>query len=127
KDHLFAIDQLKEGIGLRGYGQKDPRIEYQKEAYQMFLEMLDRIKRDTVQKLFAIQIAKEEQVKEMRAERKQTFILSRGGEAGGETEDGKGVTVRREGKKVGRNDPCPCGSGKKYKKCCLLRETQVRA
>jgi preprotein translocase subunit SecA len=130
KDHLLAIDQLKEGIGLRGYGQKDPRIEYQKEAYQMFLEMMDRIKKDTVEKLFAIQIAKKEEVKDLRAERKQTFILSRGETAqqgGGETEDGKGVTVRREGKKVGRNDPCPCGSGKKYKKCCLLKETQARA
>jgi preprotein translocase subunit SecA len=126
KDHLLAIDQLKEGIGLRGYGQKDPKIEYQKEAYQMFLEMLDRIKKDTIEKLFAIQVAKEEGVKEMKVERKQTFILSRGEEmaqrAGGETEAGKGVTVRREGKKVGRNDPCPCGSGKKYKKCCLLKE-----
>ncbi|MFB3886998.1 MAG: preprotein translocase subunit SecA [Thermodesulfobacteriota bacterium] len=125
KDHLLAIDQLKEGIGLRGYGQKDPRIEYQKEAYQMFLEMLDRIKRDTVEKLFAIQIAKEQGVKEMKVERKQTFVLSRGETAqsgGGETEDGKGVTFRREGKKVGRNDPCPCGSGKKYKRCCLLKE-----
>jgi preprotein translocase subunit SecA len=130
KDHLLAVDQLKEGIGLRGYGQKDPRIEYQKEAYQMFLEMLERIKKDTVEKLFAIQIAKEEKVKEMKVERKQTFILSRGEAAqgaGGETEDGKGVTVRREGKKVGRNDPCPCGSGKKYKRCCLLKETQARA
>jgi preprotein translocase subunit SecA len=117
---------LKEGIGLRGYGQKDPLIEYQKEAYQMFLEMLDRIKSDTIEKLFAIQIAKEQGVKEMKVERKQTFVLSRGEEmaqrAGGETEGGKGVTVRREGKKVGRNDPCPCGSGKKYKKCCLLKE-----
>jgi len=125
KDHLLAIDQLKEGIGLRGYGQKDPRIEYQREAYQMFLAMLDRIKRDTVEKLFAIQIAKEQEVREMKVERRQTFVLSRGEMAqsgGGETEEGKGVTVRREGKKVGRNDPCPCGSGKKYKKCCLLRE-----
>jgi preprotein translocase subunit SecA len=130
KDHLLAIDQLKEGIGLRGYGQKDPRIEYQKEAYQMFIEMMDRIKKDTVEKLFAIQIAKKEEVKDLRTERKQTFVLSRGEAAqqgGGETEDGKGVTVRREGKKVGRNDPCPCGSGKKYKKCCLLKETQARA
>jgi preprotein translocase subunit SecA len=126
KDHLLAIDQLKEGIGLRGYGQKDPRIEYQREAYQMFLEMLERIKRDTVEKLFAIQIAKDQEVREMKAERKQTFVMSRGesvaAQRGGETEDGKGVTVRREGKKVGRNDPCPCGSGKKYKKCCLLKE-----
>jgi preprotein translocase subunit SecA len=129
KDHLLAIDQLKEGIGLRGYAQKDPRIEYQKEAYQMFLEMLDRIKRDTVEKLFAVQIAREQDAKEMRIDRKQTFFLSRGGvpSAGGETESGKGVTIRRDGKKVGRNDPCPCGSGKKYKKCCLLKESQARA
>ena len=131
KDHLLAVDQLKEGIGLRGYGQKDPKIEYQKEAYQMFLEMLDRIKKDTVEKLFAIQIAKEKEAQEIKLERKQTFVMSRGGESaqggGGETEDGKGVTFRREGKKIGRNDPCPCGSGKKYKKCCLLKESGARA
>ncbi len=131
KDHLLAIDQLKEGIGLRGYAQKDPKIEYQREAYQMFLEMLDRIKKDTVEKLFAIQIAKDEGIREMRVPKRQTFFLTRGTEpavrAGGETEGGKGVTVRREGKKVGRNDPCPCGSGKKYKRCCLLKETSARA
>ena len=130
KDHLLGIDQLKEGIGLRGYGQKDPRIEYQKEAYQMFIEMLDGIKKDTVEKLFAIQIAREEEVKGMKVDRKQTFVLSRGRESaqsgGGETEDGKGVTVHRDGKKIGRNDPCPCGSGKKYKRCCLLKETEAR-
>lgn len=125
KDHLLAIDQLKEGIGLRGYGQKDPLIEYQKEAYQMFLEMLDRIKRDTIEKLFAIQIAKEREIKDIQFERKHKFILSRGETSqpmGRETENGRGVTIRRDGKKVGRNDPCPCGSGKKYKKCCLLKE-----
>jgi preprotein translocase subunit SecA len=129
KDHLLAIDQLKEGIGLRGYGQKDPRIEYQKEAYEMFLDMLERIKRDTLEKLFAVQIAKEKEARELQMPKKQTFVMSRGElpQAGGETESGKGVTIRREGKKVGRNDPCPCGSGKKYKRCCLLKETQPRA
>jgi preprotein translocase subunit SecA len=129
KDHLLAIDQLKEGIGLRGYAQKNPLIEYQKEAYQMFLDMLDRIKKDTVQKLFAVQIAKEQEAKELKVERKQTFVMSRGEgpQAGGQTESGKGVTIRRDGKKVGRNDPCPCGSGKKYKKCCLPKEEEVRA
>jgi preprotein translocase subunit SecA len=129
KDHLLGIDQLKEGIGLRGYGQRDPRIEYQKEAYQMFLDMLDRIKRDTLEKLFAVQIAKEKEARDLQMPKKQTFVMSRGElpQAGGETEGGKGVTVRREGKKVGRNDPCPCGSGKKYKRCCLLKETQPRA
>jgi preprotein translocase subunit SecA len=131
KEHLLGVDQLKEGIGLRGYAQKDPRIEYQKEAYQMFMEMLDTVKRDTIEKLFAIQMAREQGVQEMKMEKKQTFVLGRGESAqakgGGETEDGKGVTVRREGKKVGRNDPCPCGSGKKYKKCCLLKETHAGA
>jgi preprotein translocase subunit SecA len=130
KDHLLAIDQLKEGIGLRGYGQKDPLIEYQKEAYQMFLEMLERIKKDTLGKLFAVQIAREQEAREMKMERKQTFVMSRGEVAQGgsaKTEDGKGVTIRREGKKVGRNDPCPCGSGKKYKRCCLLKEEEARA
>lgn len=127
KDHLLAIDQLKEGIGLRGYGQKDPLIEYQKEAYQMFLEMLERIKRDTLEKLFAIQIAKDKEIKDLRFERKQRYILSRGdtGAMDRQTEEGKGVTIRREGKKVGRNDPCPCGSGKKYKKCCLPKEARA--
>ena len=129
KDHLLSVDQLKEGIGLRGYAQKNPLIEYQKEAYQMFIEMLDRVKKDTVQKLFAVQIAREQEAKELRVERKQNFVLSRGDavHAGGKTESGKGVTVRREGKKVGRNDPCPCGSGKKYKKCCLAKEEEARA
>ena len=130
KDHLLAIDQLKEGIGLRGYAQKDPRVEYQKEAYQIFLEMLERMKKDTIEKLFAVQVAKEKEAPVMPLERKQTFVLSRGpapATGGGETEDGKGLTVRRDGKKVGRNDPCPCGSGRKYKKCCLPKEDQARA
>ncbi len=130
KDHLLGIDQLKEGIGLRGYGQKDPLIEYQKEAYKMFLEMLERIKKDTVEKLFAVQIAKEQEATEMKMQRKQTFVMSRGElvqGGGGKTEDGKGITVRRDGKKVGRNDPCPCGSGRKYKRCCLPKEEETRA
>ena len=82
-----------------------------------------------VDKYKMAQIARESGVKDMKVERKQTFILSRGGadSAGGETEAGKGVTVRREGKKVGRNDPCPCGSGKKYKRCCLPKEEEARA
>ncbi len=128
KDHLLAVDQLKEGIGLRGYAQKNPLFEYQREAYQMFLEMLDRIKKDTIQKLFTVQIAREQEAKELKAERRQNFVLSRGEglQAGGKTEAGKGVTIRRDVKKVGRNDPCPCGSGKKYKKCCLAKQEEAR-
>ncbi len=112
KDHLFAVDQLKEGIGLRGYGQKNPLIEYQKEAYEMFLEMLERVKKDTIQKLFAIQIAKEQEAKELRAERKQTFVMSRGEsvQAGGKTESGKGVTVRRGGRRSAGTIPALAGA-----------------
>jgi preprotein translocase subunit SecA len=112
KDHLLSMDHLKEGIGLRGYGQKDPVREYQKEGYEMFMEMIHRIKEDTIEKLCIVRIQREEEVEEMREEANQDYIMSRG-EQTAETS-----TVKRDTKKVGRNDPCPCGSGKKYKKCC---------
>ena len=112
KDHLLAMDHLKEGIGLRGYGQKDPIREYQKEGYEMFMEMVQSIKDDTVSKLCMVHIQKEEEIKEIRERVPHDYVLSRG-------EDIKTqATVKRGGEKVGRNDPCPCGSGKKYKKCC---------
>jgi preprotein translocase subunit SecA len=112
KENLLAMDHLKEGIGLRGYGQKDPVREYQKEGYDMFMDMIARIKEDTVEKLCMVQIRREEEVERIEEKRRQNYILSRG-------EDKPTVTtVKRESAKVGRNDPCPCGSGKKYKKCC---------
>jgi len=114
KEHLLGMDHLKEGIGLRGYGQRDPLQEYRKEGYDMFIELIDSIKRETVEKLFMVQLAKEEMMVPTPAFRPQQFILSRGEE----TEPSKPKTVVREGRKVGRNEPCPCGSGKKYKKCC---------
>lgn len=112
KDHLLAMDHLKEGIGLRGYGQKDPVREYQKEGYAMFMEMIYRIKSDTLQKLCGVQIHREEDVEEMREKQRQDYIMSRGED----TPEAK--TVKRDHDKIGRNDPCSCGSGKKYKKCC---------
>ena len=112
KEHLLSMDHLKEGIGLRGYGQKDPVREYQREGYEMFMEMISQMKRDTLEKLCLVQVQREEEVEEIRHKQRQDYILSRG-------EDVPDVqTVKREGRKVGRNDPCPCGSGKKYKKCC---------
>ncbi|NTW07157.1 MAG: preprotein translocase subunit SecA, partial [Syntrophaceae bacterium] len=112
KEHLLSMDHLKEGIGLRGYGQKDPVREYQREGYEMFMEMISQMKKDTLEKLCLVQVQREEEVEEIRHKQKQDYILSRG-------EDVPDVqTVKREGHKVGRNDPCPCGSGKKYKKCC---------
>ncbi|MDY7031462.1 MAG: SEC-C metal-binding domain-containing protein, partial [Thermodesulfobacteriota bacterium] len=113
KDHLLVMDHLKEGIGLRGYGQKDPLREYQREGYEMFMEMIQRIKEDTVEKLHMIQLAKEEDVPLMVPTRQQRFFLSRGEE---ESQSGKQAPVKRREKKTGRNEPCPCGSGKNYKK-----------
>ncbi|MBM4270934.1 MAG: preprotein translocase subunit SecA [Deltaproteobacteria bacterium] len=112
KDHLLSMDHLKEGIGLRGYGQKDPVREYQKEGYDLFMGMIGRIKEDTLEKLCMVRIQREEEVTEMREQSSQEYVLSRGEDVA------SSKTVKREVKKVGRNDPCPCGSGKKYKKCC---------
>jgi preprotein translocase subunit SecA len=112
KEHLLAMDHLREGIGLRGYGQKDPVREYQREGYEMFMEMIGRIKLENVEKLCLVQIRREEEVERIEERQKKDYILSRG------EDTPAAVTVKREAAKVGRNDPCPCGSGKKYKKCC---------
>jgi len=111
KDHLLGMDHLKEGIGLRGYGQKDPVREYQKEGYDMLMAMIQRIKEDTLEKLCMVQVRREEEIEEMQRKAEEDYILSRG-------EDVSATPVKRDKEKVGRNDPCPCGSGKKYKKCC---------
>jgi preprotein translocase subunit SecA len=110
KDHLLAMDHLKEGIGLRGYGQKDPLVEYKKEAFDMFAEMTGRLSTEVVRRLCKIQVQKQETVKK-ETSRQMRLQYNRGGEA-------THVQTVRSGKKVGRNDPCPCGSGKKFKKCC---------
>jgi len=113
KDHLLTMDHLKDGIGLRGYGQRDPLKEYQKEGYELFLDMSARIKEESVRNLFLVRIAREEDVEQFTPKADQEMVLSHGD--GG---DGQGATVRRQSEKIGRNAPCPCGSGKKYKKCC---------
>jgi preprotein translocase subunit SecA len=115
KDHLLAMDHLKEGIGLRGYGQKDPLIEYKKEGFEMFEEMKQRIVESTVENLFRIKVAAKEQGQEIeRRQRRQLASLSFVGAGDAAAKAAEPVHV---GAKVGRNDPCPCGSGKKYKKC----------
>ncbi len=119
RDHLLAMDYLREGIGLRGYGQKDPLIEYKKEGYNMFLEMLDSIKMDTISKLFLVKLERDETL-EIRREVAKDISLERRDIVGESMGEEKRVTkpIRRKGRKIGRNDPCPCGSGKKYKNCC---------
>ena len=114
KDHLLSVDHLKEGIGLRGYGQKNPKEEYKREAYALFMEMMARVREEVLQKIFRIQLAREEDVEQMEAkQRRQKISMNRTDEEAPVNKP----TVRDEDK-VGRNDPCPCGSGKKYKKCC---------
>lgn len=105
-DHIDAMDQLREGIGLRAYGQRDPVIEYKMEGFDMFQDMIDNIQRDTLRYLFRVQLKKAPE----REQRTVNMSYSHGG-------DEKQQPIRKQ-KKVGRNDPCPCGSGKKYKKCC---------
>jgi len=130
KDHLLTLDHLKEGIGLRGYGQKDPLVEFKKEAFTLFEDMMERIDTETVRYLFLMQPARPEdeagprepstprtpppllealERKQRRAQQNLQF------QAAAQAEAPRPV---RAGAKIGRNDPCPCGSGKKYKKCC---------
>ncbi len=113
------MDHLKEGIGLRGYGQKNPLNEYKREGFEMFANMIEIVKQKTLSTLFRIKITSEEEVDkdalEKRKRQQSEMRLSRGGGGSGEAQK---QPMKREGEKVGRNDPCPCGSGKKYKKCC---------
>ncbi len=102
-DHLDAMDQLREGIGLRAYGQKDPLVEYKFESYEMFQNMVASIQEDAVRYLFRVRVAVQPEQRQVTENRRQ---------------EGPRRPVQREEKKVGRNEPCPCGSGKKYKKCC---------
>jgi len=117
KDHLLSIDHLKEGIGLRGYGQKDPKQEYKKEAFNLFMALILRIRAEVVEKIFWVQLSREadmeEEVERLEEEqRKQKHKLTFNMAPEELAKPAKTARV------AGRNDPCPCGSGKKYKKCC---------
>ena len=146
KDHLYSLDHLKEGIGLRGYGQRDPLIEYKKESFELFQAMKERVDEEIVQYLWRLRpmLAEDAPPPRRPAPRRSPLILNNpsaappspfgalgaggpGAAAAGERgqmqpprvggDDANVKTVRRDEPKVGRNDPCPCGSGKKYKKC----------
>ncbi|MEW6594016.1 MAG: preprotein translocase subunit SecA [Thermodesulfobacteriota bacterium] len=115
KEHLLNMDHLKEGIGLRGYGQKNPLNEYKKEGFAMFMAMIETVKQQTVNTLFRLQLVEPEKVSQMEEEqrqRRQPMQLHHG------EEEAERKPQTREHDKVGRNDPCPCGSGRKYKRCC---------
>ncbi len=112
KDHLLSMDHLKEGIGLRGYAQQNPLLVYKKEGFEMFQSMISRVKEETLGILFRIQIAESEKIDDIRKPKEQNLTFSSG------DAPAKKKPVKRAEKKIGRNAPCPCGSGKKYKKCC---------
>jgi preprotein translocase subunit SecA len=130
KEHLYAMDLLKEGIGLRGYGGKDPLVEYKQEAYNLFSEMTADVKREVAEFIFRVQVAQSERLEE-RAEAPSPAVLTAhdssagsfrepeqaAANSAGEPKHAAKVPIRI-GQKVGRNEPCPCGSGKKFKKCC---------
>ncbi|MBI3250029.1 MAG: preprotein translocase subunit SecA [Deltaproteobacteria bacterium] len=119
KDHLLSMDHLKEGIGLRGYGQKNPLQEYQKEAFAMFEGLLERMQADVVEKLFTVQIARQEDAQRIEQPRRlpqRQVLVSHGGQVAAQVTPQQNPG-RKDQPKVGRNDLCPCGSGKKYKKC----------
>jgi len=107
KDHLYSMDHLREGIGMRGYAQLDPIVEYKREGYEMFSDMIGRIKEEVLQYLFRFQIKSADGRTRAFTPQKQ-----------GTVPEPQGEVPSRKQLKVGRNDPCPCGSGKKFKKCC---------
>ena len=132
KDHLATMDYLRAGIGLRGYGGRNPKQEYKRESFELFSSMMERVRFEGVRILSRVEIASPEEIEQMRKARAEQEIRAReamsmkhaksssldGGEAQQPRRVQKVETFIREEEKVGRNDPCPCGSGKKYKQCC---------
>ena len=126
REHLASLDHLRQGIHLRGYAQKNPKQEYKREAFELFSDMLDRIKQDVVRVVLTVQVRSQEDVQAVEPEAAVSNVqyqhadyeqaLASNGE-GGDTAVAVAPPFVRAGEKVGRNDPCPCGSGKKYKHC----------
>ncbi|MGS0730700.1 SEC-C metal-binding domain-containing protein, partial [Shewanella sp. 0m-11] len=127
KEHLSAMDHLRQGIHLRGYAQKNPKQEYKRESFELFQQMLESLKHDVISILSKVQVQAQSDVEEMEERRRQEDAKIRRDYQHAQAEAIVGAeesaalaatqpTVR-DGEKVGRNDPCPCGSGKKYKQC----------
>ena len=114
KDHLLAMDHLKEGIGLRGYAQKNPLTEYQKEGFSMFEAMMRVMQEDVVEKVFSVQLKRDEDVAQVQQSRRPPPVMM---SHRAENQAAAPIPAKREAEKVGRNDPCTCGSGKKFKRC----------
>ena len=119
KDHLLSMDHLKEGIGLRGYGQKNPLNEYKREGYELFSKLIGTIRSQVVSHLMRVRVVQQDEVEKLEDERRrrQEEELKMARRSDSEEENSQ-QPMRRDGDKIGRNADCPCGSGKKYKKCC---------
>ena len=117
-DNIDAMDDLKQGIGLRAYGQHDPVVAYKEEGYQMFESMIQSIKDETVRRMFLVRVQPQQEVKREK-------VAKETGTAGSGEATVKKQPIRTAAKKVGPNDPCPCGSGKKYKKCCMQKDKEA--
>ena len=118
KEHLYALDRLKEGIGLRGYGQRNPLVEYKRESFEMYQEVHERICGEVVRYAFQLEpMSQEERQAQLAQQQAETKRVQRVAASAGGPSPATETVVRQE-KKVGRNSPCPCGSGRKYKKCC---------
>ncbi|RKY38657.1 MAG: preprotein translocase subunit SecA, partial [Candidatus Omnitrophota bacterium] len=134
KEHLYAMDVLREGIGLRAYGQRDPLVEYQHESFAMFSQMIERIEEESLEFIFKAEPIEEEissvfsvpqefvhkEISGLERAKKEEPVVSSllsPSKAHSPSSD-TSIPYRREGRKIGRNEPCPCGSGKKYKRCC---------
>ncbi|MBQ7000622.1 MAG: preprotein translocase subunit SecA [Oscillospiraceae bacterium] len=117
-DNIDAMDDLKQGIGLRAYGQHDPVVAYKEEGFQMFESMIEAIREETIRRMFSVQLRPAQEVKREK-------VAKETGTAAATKSEVKKKPVRNAEKKVGPNDPCPCGSGKKYKKCCMQKDKLV--
>ena len=118
-DNIDAMDDLKQGIGLRAYGQHDPVVAYKEEGYQMFESMIESIKEETVRRMFLVRVQPQQEVKREKVAKETAAAGASDGSAV------KKAPIRNASKKVGPNDPCPCGSGKKYKKCCMQKDKEA--
>ena len=120
-DHIDAMTELRNGIGLRAYGQYDPVVEYKREGFDMFDAMIDSIREDTVRMIYLAQIRQKDNQPPEQPKREQ---VAKETSASGASDGTVKKEPVRKAKKIGPNDPCPCGSGKKYKKCCYLKQNQ---
>ncbi len=128
KEHLSNMDHLRQGIGLRAYAAKNPKQEYKRESFMLFREMLDNIKLETIKFLCRVEVRSHEEIealerRQREAQQRQQLqmqhdeVSALGGKSPAQQQENPEQPFVREGRKVGRNDPCPCGSGKKYKQC----------